>query len=99
MSDIRSAMFAAAGESIKSYSRECGGRVRITNEQRAMDRDDLRAEASIGCCQKCGCLGAVVEFVTIDGAQYVQARCAADPNALALGDRVLPEPDVPRRKR
>lgn len=96
---LRSLMFDACSPSTEAYTRRCGGRVRLTAEHLAMDRDDLRAQASIGCCQKCRCLGAVVEFVTIDGVQYVEARCAADPNALALGERVLPEPNVPRRKR
>lgn len=99
MSDVRSAMFAAAGESIKSYSRECGGRVRLDDDLLAMDHNKLLVEARIGCTQKCRCLSATAEIVTIDGVQYVEARCKADPNALALGDRVLPDPDSPRRKR
>lgn len=98
MVTIRLAMYNACGESVRAFARECGGRVRLTPEQLAADRDDLLVEARIGCSQKCGCLSATAEIVTIDGVQYVQARCRRDPNALALGDRIAPEPDVPRRK-
>lgn len=100
MSDVRTLMRDAAEHTTKAYSRECGGRVRLTAEHIAMDREDLIDEARIGCAQKCGCLSATAEVVEEGGALVVKARCCADPSVLALGDRKqVPEPDVPRRVR
>jgi hypothetical protein len=89
---IRSAMFAACSERVVAFSRECSGRVRLTDEQLAGNRDDILVEARIGCCQKCGCLSAHAEFKVEDGVTYVVAKRMRGPHVLALGERVEPDP-------
>lgn len=80
---------------------DCIGKVRVTQElldnakgnNETERRRDLLAEARIGCCQKCGCLSAVSEFLTEqeDGksVEYVTARCANEPSDSSLGRRIV----------
>lgn len=96
---IREDMRAACEHTVKAFERRCGGRVRLTKEHLAMDRNGMLAEARIGCCQKCGCLEATAEIVEEDGVHYVEARSSVSPSVIALGDRVEPEPDVPARRK
>lgn len=98
---IRVAMEAACEQRTVAYTRECSGRVRLTVEQLVAvqgddfdgaKRDDILAEARIGCCQRCGCLNAAAWFEVVDDVVYVVARCRKRPGELALGDRVEPDP-------
>lgn len=93
---LRSEMAAACAAEIAAYTRQCGGRVALTPahlEAAGGNRDNVLAEARIGCCQKCGCLSATAWFEIEGGVEYVVAQRNAGPSTLALGDRVEP----PRR--
>lgn len=104
---MRAEMVAACNDETIAYETSCSGRVRLTDAHfdsaagadSAAKREDILAEARIGCCQKCGCLSATAEFRIEKSAagqeiEYVLARCNESPSALALGHRVEPEPDV-----
>src|SRR5437867_704988 len=104
---MRVEMANACEEEKVAYETSCNGRVRLTRahfdtavgDDDAAKREDILAEARIGCCQKCGCLSASAEFRKERNAEgeeiwYVFARCNQNASALALGGRVEPEPSV-----
>jgi len=97
---IRDEMAAACGEETVAFTRVCRGRVALTEAHLASARGadeaakrlDILADARLGCAQKCGCLRSVAEFETVDGTEYVVARCRDNPNTMALGSRIEPDP-------
>lgn len=104
---MRAEMVTACDDETIAYETSCSGKVALTQAHLdgamgaddAAKRDDILAEARIGCCQKCGCMSATAEFRIEKNAagqeiEYVVAHCHQSPSALALGHRVEPEPDV-----
>jgi hypothetical protein len=97
---IRDEMRDACDREIVAFEPTCQGRVKLTQahlsdakgETSAELRQDILAEARIGCCQKCGCLEATAWFEKRGDIEYVVAQCAEDPSAAFLGHRVEPDP-------